>query len=162
MDSILQAVASALQTGLTGREIKAFFYGKQEIPAERDLPMVMIYPSQTRISNDILTGTVRDGQEFDITIEVIVSLKKYFNNKTGQGSVLKALQELIKTMEECETTGERKTNTVAYILRHDVKLGGKALYNDNVVIDYNPYYTVKDFPVASATLNLSYYTRKNR
>ena len=159
MDEILDQLRTTFSTDLTGRGITTFFKGKQEIVAEADMPILMVYPIGTR---NIHTGTVRDSVEYDIGVEITVSLKQFFDSLTGQGTQLDALTNLIQTVEQRESDGDLQTNTVMGILNANLTIGSRVLYNDNMEIAYDPYFDAADFPAARATVTFTAFDRPNR
>lgn len=119
----------------------------------------MVFPLgtvQTRI------GTVRDDVEYQIGVEVQVSLKQYFDSTNGQGTQIDALDALVDIVEERETDGDLKTNTIMGIINANLTINSKVLYNDNVEIIYEPYYEVGEFPAAKALVTFSAFDRPNR
>ena len=100
INEILDQLRTLFSTNLTGRGINTFFKGRQAIPAQGDMPILMVFPLgtvQTRI------GTVRDDVEYQIGVEVQVSLKQYFDSTNGQGTQIDALDALVDIVEERET-----------------------------------------------------------
>lgn len=159
MNEILDQLQTTLTSALTSRGVVSFFKGKQAIPAQSDLPMVMIYPTGTRQRH---TGTVRDNAEYNITIEVVVSIKQYLDNTAGQGTKLDTLEALIDIVEERETDGDAKTNTIFYIVNNNITIGGKVLFTDNLQAEYDPYFNAGEYPAASAKVTFTAYDRPNR
>lgn len=159
MNEILDQLRTTLASALTGRGIVTFFKGKQAIPAQDNLPMIMIYPVATRQKH---TGTVRDDAEYDIAIEVVVSLKQYFDNTNGQGNQLDALEALVDIVEERESDGDAKTNTLTYIINNNITVSGKVLFTDNIQAEYDPYFNAGEFPAASVKVTFTAYDRPNR
>jgi hypothetical protein len=159
MDEILNQLRTTFSTDLTGRGITTFFKGKQEIPAQGDMPILMVYPLVTRQEH---TGTVRDSVEYDVGVEITVSLKQYFDSVNGQGTQLDALSALTMMIEERETDGDLKTNTVMGIINANLKINGRVLYTDNMEIVYEPYFDAAEFPAARATVTFTAFDRPNR
>ena len=159
MNEILDQLRTTLASSLTTRGITTFFKGRQDVPAQSDVPIVMIYPNATR---QVRSGTVRDRAEYDITIELQVSIKQYFDNEAGQGTQLDTLDALIDVVEERETDGDAKTTTILGIINANLTIGSKVLYTNNVSINYDPYYEAGEFPMAKAIVTFTAYDRPNR
>ena len=159
MNEILTQLQSTISTALTGRGITTFFIGKQDVPAKSDLPIVMIYGTETRQSH---SGTVRDQAEYDITVEIRADVRQSFNSETGTGTQLKAYEALIDMMEQRESDGDLQTNTVMGIVNANLSIGGRTLYTDNLVAQYDPYLEAGEFPTVQAVLTFTAYDRPNR
>jgi len=159
MNEILDQLRTTLSTSLTNRGITTFFKGVQEIYNQHDLPMVCVYPIGTKQSH---SGTVRDSVEYNIGIQVVVSLKSYLDMNNGQGTQLDTLDALIDIVEERETDGDAKTNTIFYIINNNLTIGSKVLYTDNIETKYETYYTANEFPVAKVDITFTAYDRPNR
>lgn len=159
MNEILDALRTTFSTDLITRGITTFFKGKQEIPAQSDVPILMIYPDGERTNR---SGTVRDSARFDIIVEVQVSLKQYFDSSVGQGTQLDTLDALIDIIGEREADGDLKTNTVMGILNANLTIGSRVLFIDDLRVNYNPYFTAGEFPMAKATVTFTAFDRPNR
>lgn len=159
MNQILDELLTLFQAQLTGRGITTFFKGKQQIPAQSDLPMLCIYGTETRQTR---SGTVRDDAEYDITLELYVSIKQYFDNTAGQGTQIDAYDALLDIVEERESDGDAKTNTIVYVLNNNLTVAGKVLYTKDIRAEYDPYLTAVEFPVARAIVTFTAFDRPNR
>lgn len=159
MDEILTQLRATLASELTRRGITSFFKGRQELPAQSDLPMVMVYPIAMRQNH---SGTVRDDVEYDIGIQVVVSLKQYLDMSAGQGTELDAQEALVKIVEERESDGDAKTNTLLYIINNNITISDKVLFTDNIEVGYEPYLEAGEFPHAKVTVTFTCYDRPNR
>ena len=159
MNEILDQLRSTLESELTGRGITTFFKGKVEIPAQSDLPMLMVYPIATRQSH---SGTVRDQAEYDIGVEIVVSLKQYFDMANGQGTQIDALDDLVDIVEERESDGDAKSNTLIYVINNNITVSDKVLYTNNIEVAYEPYYLAGEFPHAKVTVQFTAFDRPNR
>jgi len=147
-----------------GATFKHYFKGRQDIPAIDDLPMIMVIPVATRIQG---SGTVRDKNEFDIKVEVVASLKQYFDNAAGQGEKLDALEALVNWVEARDSDGDLSTSTIAGLIRRNITLpssGGvnTVLFPDKLNISYETYLQAAKFPYVKATLSFTAYDRANR
>lgn len=159
MNEILDALRTIFVADLTTRGIKTFFKGKQDIPAQGDLPMIMLYPLATR---QFHTGTIRDDAQFEIGVEIIVSLKQFFDSVNGQGTELDALTNLMKIVEERETDGDLKTDTIMGIINANLDVNNKVLFTDNLEVVYEPYFEAAEFPHARALVTFTAFDRPNR
>lgn len=160
MDEILTELRTLLLTDLTSRGITTFFKGEQQIPAQSDAPVVMVYEIETRTKR---SGTVRDNVEYDIAVEVQINVKTYFDSSAGQGTQLDGRQALMQIFEERETDGDLKTNTVKGILNANLTINNKVLYTDNVRLTYPTVSQLaSSFPMAGAKLTFTAHDRPNR
>lgn len=158
MNEILDQLRTTLSTAFS-TTFSTYFKGKQVIPAQDDLPMLCVYPISMNQSH---SGTVRDKVVYNIGIEIQVSIKKYLDMSSGQGTQLDTLDALIDLVEERETDGDAKATTVLGIINANLTIGNKVLYTDNVQIDYSEYMLKGEFPVAKANVTFEAYDRPNR
>lgn len=159
MDEILDALRTLFETNLTGRGITTFFKGLQIIPKQSDMPILMVFPKGT---SQVHTGTVRDDVTYDVGVEIQVNLKDYFDPTSGQGDQLDALTALVQMIEERETDGDLKTNTVMGIINANLTISSRVLYTDKMSIIYDPYFEGGEFPAAKATVTFTAHDRPNR
>lgn len=159
MNNILDQLRTTFSSSLTSRGITTFFKGRQKIELQSDLPLLSVYPISTHQRH---TGTVRDSTEYEIGIEIAVNLKNYFNSNTGQGTQLETLDALIDIVEERETDGDLKTNTIMGIINANITVNGKVLYTDDMQVNYETYLDAREFPVAKSTVTFRAFDRPNR
>jgi hypothetical protein len=158
MDRILDALIAVLETNLTGRGVVSFFKGSQTIPAEADMPIVIVKGLSETTQR---SGTVRDRAEFEVGIEVQVSTKQFFNSATGQGTSLKADQYLTNIIGERDADFNLLTNTFLSILNQNITLSNLVLYNDTLTVNYE-LLDPGEFPVHKAMLTVVVHARPNR
>lgn len=154
LDQLRSTFATAFSTSFT-----TYFKGKQEIPAQDDLPILMVYPVST---NQTHSGTVRDDVKYNIGVEIQLNMKQYFDSVNGQGTKLDALEALMKLVEERESDGDLKTSTVMGIINANIAISNKVLYTDNLNVNYDPYYNKGEFPTVKATVTFTAHDRPNR
>lgn len=158
MNEILNQLKTILSTSLTSRGITTFFIGEIKIPAISKLPICTVYPIETRQEH---SGTVRDMVEYDIAITTYINIRDYFD-PTGQEDKLDTLDELVKIVEERETDGDLKTNTIMGIINANININSKVLYTNNMRATYDTYYDAKGNPIAGVTVLFTAFDRPNR
>ena len=90
MKAVIPALRSLLATNLASN-VTTFMSGPVELIAKSDMPAINVYGNQTSIT---LEGTVRCKTVFQITIDVYVDLRKFFDTTAGQGTQIDALDKL--------------------------------------------------------------------
>lgn len=158
MNEILDQLRTTFETAF-GSTFKVYFKGRQALPAQSDMPVFIVYPISTAQAH---SGTVRDAVQYDIGVEIIVNVKQYFDNTTGQGTQIDSLNALIDLVEERETDGDLKTGTVMGIINANLTIGSRVLYTDNMNVDYEDFIDAGEFPVAKAIVTFQAFDRPNR
>ena len=159
MNEILDQLRSTLESGLSGRGVTTFFKGVVRAPKKSTLPIIAVRPNSTSQAH---SGTVRDRAEYNIAIDLYVNVLNYVDPTNGQGNQLDTLDALVDIMEERESDGDAKTNTVLGVINANLTIGNRVLYTDNVQIDYSDYYNPARHPVAVITATFTAYDRPNR
>jgi hypothetical protein len=158
MNSVIAALLTLLETSFTTTFVK-YFHGQQQVPADADLPICMVYPIRTMQKR---SGTLRDQVEYTIAVEVQVDLKAYYDNTNGQGNSLDSLLAVEALLEDRETDGDLKTNTVMGIINANLTVSGKVLYTDDMQIDYTISKVENDVQRIKAIVTFTAYDRPNR
>ena len=158
MNEILDTLRTLYATAFT-TQFRGYFKGKQKISAVDDLPVLMVYGLATRQER---SGTVRDKAEYDIAVEVRLSVKQYFDNTNGQGTQLDALDALTNLVENRNSGGDLETPTVMGVLNDNLTIGGLVLYTNSMEVRYEEYLEANSFPAVKAIVTFTAYDRPNR
>lgn len=158
MNAIITSLLALFETTFTTTFVR-YFHGRQDIPAQDDLPILMVYPVRTRQRH---SGTLRDQAEYTIAVEVQVNLKTYYDNTNGQGNALDSLAAVEALLEDREMDGDLKTNTVMGIINANLTVSGKVLYTDDMQIDYSLSKVEGDIQRLKALVVFTAYDRPNR
>ena len=123
------------------------------------MPVLTVFPIETRTKRH---GTLRDEVEYDIGVEIQISVKQYFDNAAGQGTQLDSLDALVALVEDRTSTGDLVTATVMGILNDNITISAKVLFCDNIRVRYEDYLVANKFPAVKATVTFTAYGRPNR
>lgn len=158
----MNEILAQLQTIFTaqfGSTFKKYFIGQVKAPAQDHYPMLCIIPVRT---NQKRSGTLRDDVTYTIAIEIITTLKKYLDSTNGEGNKLDTLEALVAFVEDRDSSGVLEASTVMGILTDNLSIGNKVLYTDNMIVDYEEYYSKEKFPTARARVTFEAFHRPNR
>jgi hypothetical protein len=158
MDKLITNLLALLKTTFSS-DFKSYEYGKIEIPANSELPLITVNPVSTVVSN---SGTSRDENNFTIEVVVMASLKNYLNNVSGSGEIRSALQGLVKWVEDRETTGEVKNKSVMAVIRQNITANEAVLFNNDINVNYGDYVTNDEFPMVKAIISFTAQSRSKR
>lgn len=133
MDDIIQGIQTVLNAAL-GSTYTGYIYGEVKVPNESMYPFIEIKPLSTEF---ILKGTggLRDNL-FTIDITVKNSIKKSFTDNTSK-TVIAHIQDLIKKMEERDSTGTPKSTTVLGAINNDLTLNNTSMVVGQFNISYD-------------------------
>lgn len=158
MNEIIDALVTLMQTAFT-TTFTTYFKGQLKAPAQDNMPILTIYPKKTEQKH---SGTVRDDVTYTIAVEIYVSIKQYFDNTAGQGTQLDTLDALVDLVEERESDGDLKVDTVMGIINANLSVSDRTLYTDNMQVEYDQYFTAENYPVAKVTVTFEAHDRPNR
>lgn len=111
--------------------IVTYYKGEVVLPAKSYMPCVMIIPVSTSV---VAKSTAKDQFEHVVTIRVVHDIKKFFK-EAGTGTTIAATAELANIMEERESNGTLKSDTILGILRANIKTDD-FLFNNDITIEY--------------------------
>lgn len=158
MNEILDQLKTIFETAFEDT-FRVYFKGQLKTPAQDNMPLLAVYPKKTE---QVHSGTLRDKVVYTIAVEIYVSIKQYLDNVNGQGDQLDTLDALIELVEARESDGDLQTDTVMGIINANLSVGGKALYTDNMQVEYDQYFAEGGFPVAKVTVTFEAHDRPNR
>ena len=157
MNELLSALKTVVETALG--DTYTYYIGKVAIPSQSNLPLVTFYPISMNQSH---SGTVKDRVEYEIAIEVFLNMKQYFDNENGEGQENETVEALVNIVEDRETDGDAKANTLVNLINSNINLTDTVLYTDNINVEYEPYYDTGEFPVAKVLVTFSAHHLVNR
>jgi len=131
MNLVLAELKSILSTAI-GASIKAYYQGEVAVVPQSYLPALMIFGRSTNV---VAKSTAKDQYQYNITIRVVIDLKKYLS-ESGTGDTIKAQEALINLMEERNSDGTTKAATVLGALRDNVR-GTQYIFNNDITIEYS-------------------------
>lgn len=158
MNTLIPALLTLLEATFSTSFVR-YFHGRQEVIANEDLPICMVYPIRTRQRH---SGTLRDQAEYTAAVEVQVNLKSYYDNTNGQGTTLDSLAAVEALIEDRETDGDLKAATVMGIINANLTVGGKVLYTDDMQVDYSLSKVEGNVQRLKAIVTFTAYDRPNR
>lgn len=129
MYSSLLKIKEKVQSAL-GNQIKTYFLDDPRLVAMSSLPCVSVVPIRTDID---IADTGRDEYRYTIDVYLIINALSELGKVKEE---MVGMRFLTTLMEEKESTGALKENTILYALRHDMKID-ENWYIENVSsIDY--------------------------
>lgn len=131
MNNVLDELKTKLKAAIGTTKIKSYYQGEVVAVPKSNLPALMIFGRGTTIT---AKSTAKDQYQYNITIRIVVDLNNYLST-AGVTEVLKAQEAIINLMEERETDGTLKSDTVLGCLRDNIQ-GTKYLYNNDIEIEY--------------------------
>lgn len=152
MDEALIEVRDLLETAL-GVKVKTCYAGRVGIPAKNYLPAVIVQEVATSIERQ---STACDMYRHSINILVVLDMVKDFDITGIDDNIVDTHQSLRKIMEEADTDGAPKTDTVLGALMKQSNIRGtNYVYNINGAINYLPAFPGQDrFFYIAAELSL--------
>lgn len=136
LSSIKTLLSDSINTGKATTDndyVKSFYQGEVFLVPQSYLPAIMVIGKQTRQSAH---GTGKDQAVYSITIRCVVDVKREFT-EDGTGDIIKSQQTLMDLMEERDSsTGVASATSVLGILRRNIRVDGKYLFNNDSVINY--------------------------
>lgn len=158
MNDVLDSLLSLAETNF-GSTFKGYFKGRQKVPALSDLPLFIAYPIRTTQKN---SGTLRDVVHYEIGVEILINLRSYFDSTNGQGDQLDTLDALMDLVEGRDSEGVARDDTVIGIIRQNITIGGKVLFNNEVQVEYEDYSEKYESQTASVNITFTAEDRPNR
>lgn len=141
MNALLEEIRDLLATNMAGTDINKYYVGKissNRVPKDY-LPIICVYPNpspSTVLVSDQL-GLQRDKWQYNIIIEVMVNLFDKVSSAGVEADSILDAQKAVRTfIEDRETNGTPKSNTVIGTLRRNIK-GDNYLFNNDIVVSYN-------------------------
>lgn len=128
---ILSELKSYLETAL-GSRIKTYYIGEVVLVPRAYLPALMIFGERTQI---IAKSTAKDQSQYDIVIRIETDINTFYK-ESGTGTTVSHTEDLANIMEERNSDGTYKSNTVVGALRTHVR-GENYLFNNDISIDYS-------------------------
>ena len=158
MNELITNLLALLETQFA-TTFKSYEYGKVEIPAVRDLPLISVNPVSTEILN---SGTVKDENNFTVEVVVMASLKQYLDNVSNNPSIRSALQALVEWVEDRDSDGAVKATSIIGVIRQNITASDAVLFNNEINVSYTDYLDADETPMAKATLTFTAQSRTNR
>jgi len=121
-----------MEAGLT-TTYKKYYYGENEVPEQQILPCLEVVPNGTFIENIGTGGMVKS--EYTITINIKNSVKNFYTK--GATTIVRAMQDMVKKMEERDGSHKLKSTTVLGILHNNLKLSSSVEINGDWRIVYD-------------------------
>ena len=137
MDKIALKIKELLEAVLT-TQYKKYFYGENKAPDEKIFPFIEIIPINSEIKNIGTGGMLK--KIHTIKINIKNTLKKYLTSNTEK-EVIDHIQDLVKRMEDDETSGQPKSTSVIGVLHDNLQLDATANINGDWTVEYTeiPY-----------------------
>ena len=136
MDDVLQTILDLMKATINDNstQIKTFYKGKvnPEVVPMDYLPALMVYGNSTSVS---ALSTCKDQYVYDITIKLVDNLKNYLST-SGVDETIKHQEAMYNLIEDRETTGVLKADTVIGILRANIRTDD-FLFNNDIIADYS-------------------------
>ena len=158
MNELITNLITLLSTVFT-TTFKSYEYGKVEIPANNDLPMISVNPVSTETIN---SGTVNDENNFTVEVVIMASLKQYLNNISDNPTTRAALQALVEWVEDRNSDGSAKAKSVIGVIRQNITASGVVLFNNEITTNYEAYLENEEFPMVKATVTFTAQSRTKR
>jgi len=161
MNEVLIEIRDQLKTDMTTR-CKSYFVGEIGAPLKNNMPVIVV---RERSTKQYRQSTAKDGFEFGIKIEVVVDIIPSMNVAGVEDRIVASRQILRKIIEEEDTDGYPKTDTILGSLGRTSNLQGTHfVYNLNPEVNYEVE-TPDNALYIMAEVNLSviktFATRKN-
>ena len=155
MNEALKEVRDLLATSMSGRGIAAFYAGDIGTPAKGNLPCIIVREVSTRAGRQ---STSSDQYIFGISVLLITDIFASADVAGIQNNTVASRERLRVLMEEGDTTGAPKTDTVLGTFMKQANIrGSNFVYNLNGRIDYRPP-APHGFTLAAAELTLDVIT----
>ena len=139
------------------------FYNGSLLPSsisKQDLPILTI-ELLSSLTDEALSGTVKDGERFNFRVTIWINRLDGYNqlgadqDNTSQDS----LQDII---EKRNADGDIENDTVRGVIRDNLQISNRLLYNMNVRTNYEDYISGDEFPLARAITEFEAIYRSNR
>lgn len=134
MKLVLQTIQTLLSTQFTTTFKKYVLgvTGLTQIPRE-SLPALVISGVRTRIKN---SGTKKDDHEFVIQVSIIDDKRRYFDSTSGNATQQDSILQHYDWMEERNSDMTLKASTIASVIRKNIQLSQKVLFDTDLEIEY--------------------------
>lgn len=149
MWDILDEIKTDLSTAIGSTTIKTYYTGEILLIPQSYLPALMVFGTETNI---IPKSTAKDQTTHRITIRVVHSLVTKLD-EAGTGTTLQAHEDLVKIMEERNSSMVPLSTTVLGTLRRNIS-GTDYLFNNEIQIVYKTL-QAGEFWYVSADCNLT-------
>jgi len=158
MNELIENLLALLKTQFS-TTFKFYNYGRVEVSGQSSLPAIYVSPISTVVSN---SGTVKDENNFTISVVVLDSFKRYLNNITGEGEIIRAMQQLVEWVEDRDTDGSVKDASIMAVIRQNITTSGAVLFNNEITVNYEDFLVADEMPTVRATLTFTAQSRSNR
>lgn len=130
MFDILDELKTDLSAAI-GSTIKTYYIGEVLLVPQSYLPALMVFGTETNL---IAKSTAKDQTTHAITIRVVHSIVPKFD-EAGTGTTVSAHEDLVKIMEERNSSMVPLSTTVLGVLRRNIS-GTDYLFNNDIRIIY--------------------------
>lgn len=149
MNDVVKEVRDLLQTSM-GTRCLAYYAGNIGLPFKASLPCLMVRERSTEV---IRKSTAADQYKFSLSILVVTDIVVSFNEAGLTDRIVKHREALRLIMEEKDTTGAPKTDTVLGCLMKQSNIRGVSfIYNLNPRVNYEVESPGETFYVAAEVL----------
>lgn len=149
MNEVIEEILGYLKTAM-GDKIKTYYHGEVALPPKSYIPCLMVFGTSTRL---IAKSTAKDQLEYDILIRVVIDVNDHFKEKGVKEEKISAMEQIIDLMEERNSDGTLKNDTVLGTLRDNVT-GTDYLFNNNVEITYERLQS-GEYPYVKADMSVT-------
>ena len=133
MNEIIEAIRTLLKDTL-GATYQKYYYGEIRVISQIVLPCIEVIPLTSTITNRGTGGMANN--EFRVQVNIKNTLKKYLGGKKSD-TVLEHVQDLVKKMEDRDSDGNIKSDTVLGVLHDNLQLSNTANINGDWQITYD-------------------------
>jgi len=132
LEDILTLIKATINT-VDSDKIKTFYKGKvnAEVVPRSNMRALMVYGNSTSV---VAKSTAKDQYQYDITIKIVDHLTAYLK-ETGVVETLESHEAFYNLVEERESDGSLKADTVLGILRANIRTDS-FLYNNDILANY--------------------------
>lgn len=123
-------IRDLLKDNLPINRVRKFYIGDITMVPQSVLPCITISPVKTDIN---VIDNQRDAFTQSIDIALIIDVKKDLSSDL---SITTGTEFLLKTMEEEDGAGQLKTDTILYILRHNIHIEDNRQITNVSSVDY--------------------------
>ena len=150
MNRIIDRIITILEANVkTPRNIKKVYKGDPVFIPNVNMPAITVNPQETRI---IRLDSCQDYKEQIISIVVILDARTYFNTSDSETGLF----ELAKIMEEEESTGRIKSDTILGALRENFYDDRAYIHKtENESVSYG--FAEREFPTIDCELTFTVY-----
>ena len=152
MNEVILELRSLLQTSM-GSRCTAYYAGNVALPMKNELPCVIVREHRTSVDR---SSTAKDRYRFKVSVLVVTDIVTSFNEAGLTNRIVESRQKLRKIMEEGDTDGAPKADTVLGCLMKQANLRGVSfIYNQTPEVNYDVESPGEFFYVAAeVTLDL--------